>query len=105
MPKAILGQLVCQARWPFRSLERPLRSRVARDFSTWIADRIDRYEFHENQEFLKVFPQTGEYYSKGGRPNVEYCLTVDMAKELAMIERTDAMEAFRQNARGNSEDE
>ena len=32
---------------------------VGRDFSSWIKDRIDKYQFVENQDFV-VFTQTGE---------------------------------------------
>ena len=37
---------------------------VGRDFSTWIKDRIERYEFVENQDFVKL-PKTGELENKG----------------------------------------
>ncbi len=32
---------------------------VGKDFSSWIKDRIEKYEFIENQDFV-VFTQTGE---------------------------------------------
>jgi len=59
---------------------------VGKDFSTWIKDRIRQYNFVENQDFI-VFTDFGEN-PQGGRPSKEYRLTLDMAKELAMIERT-----------------
>lgn len=55
-----------------------------RDFSTWIKDRIDKYDFVENQDFV-VFPNFGEN-PKGGRPQIEYALSIGMAKELSMVE-------------------
>lgn len=55
-----------------------------RDFPTWIKDRIEKYGFIENQDF-EVFHNFGENPS-GGRPLKEYALTLDMAKELAMVE-------------------
>ncbi|MBF0131042.1 MAG: antA/AntB antirepressor family protein [Magnetococcales bacterium] len=33
---------------------------VGKDFSTWIKDRIDKFEFMENQDFVLTFPKTGE---------------------------------------------
>lgn len=59
---------------------------IGKDFSTWIKDRIDQFEFIENQDFV-VIPNFGEN-PKGGRPSTEYALTLDMAKELSMVERT-----------------
>lgn len=61
--------------------------RVGRDFSTWIKDRIEQYKFLENQDF-GVFPEFGEN-PKGGRPSLRYELTLDMAKELSMIENNE----------------
>lgn len=55
-----------------------------RDFSNWIKDRIDKYDFIENQDY-QVFNNFGEN-SKGGRPSIEYALSISMAKELSMIE-------------------
>ena len=55
-----------------------------RDFSTWIKDRIDKYDFVENQDYV-VFPNFGEN-PKGGRPQIEYALSIGMAKELSMVE-------------------
>ena len=53
-------------------------------FAHWIQDRIDKFGFVENQDFI-VFAKIGKNPS-GGRPSVEYLLTLDMAKELAMVE-------------------
>lgn len=58
-----------------------------KDFSSWIKKRISQYGFIENQDF-EVFTQMGEN-SQGGRPSVEYALSIDMAKELSMVERTE----------------
>ena len=54
------------------------------DFSTWIKARIDKYDFVENQVY-QVFLYFMEN-SKGGRPLIEYALSIDMAKELSMVE-------------------
>jgi len=67
---------------------------VGKDFSTWIKDRIDQYDFVENQDFI-VFPEIGEN-PKGGRPSKEYALSLDMAKELSMVERNEKGKQARQ---------
>lgn len=55
-----------------------------KDFSNWIKDRIKKYELVENNDY-SVFAQKGDNLN-GGRPSVEYALTLDTAKELAMVE-------------------
>lgn len=64
-----------------------LKLGVGKDFSSWIKSRIDKYEFIENQDF-EVFPKIGEN-SQGGRPTIEYALSLDMAKELCMVENSE----------------
>ena len=63
-------------------------------FAHWIKARIDEYGFLENQDFVS-FCQNGQK-PQGGRPSIEYYLTIDMAKELAMVERTPKGRAVRQ---------
>ncbi|MFG1247610.1 antA/AntB antirepressor family protein [Xanthobacter flavus] len=60
---------------------------VGRDFSNWIKDRIAQYGFEQGRDF-EVFAETGENPS-GGRPSKEYAITIDMAKELSMVERNE----------------
>lgn len=60
---------------------------ISRDFPTWLNGRIDQYLFCQGVDFIcDSIPQNG---GKGGRPPVEYFITIDMAKELAMIERNE----------------
>lgn len=61
---------------------------IGKDFSSWIKGRIEQYSFVENVDFVIVYPapQNGGAGNRGAR--VEYTLTLDMAKELAMVERT-----------------
>lgn len=60
---------------------------INRDFSTWITGRIDQFDFCHGEDFIaSTIPQNG---GKGGRPLIEYFITIDMAKELAMVERND----------------
>jgi phage anti-repressor protein len=61
---------------------------VRRDFSHWINDRINKYGFIENQDFV-VSVNSGENL-KGGRPANDYTLTLDMAKELCMVQNNEA---------------
>jgi anti-repressor protein len=51
------------------------------EFRHWIKARIEQYEFAENQDFT-----TSENFIRGGKA-IDYHLTIDMAKELAMVER------------------
>lgn len=60
---------------------------VGKDFSTWMKDRIEKFGFAENQDF-EVFTNFGEN-PKGGRPQKEYAISIDMAKELSMVENND----------------
>jgi anti-repressor protein len=57
-----------------------------KDFSTWIKDRIEQYGFIEGEDFISnLLPNFG---GKGqGRPTKEYYLTIDVAKEISMVER------------------
>ena len=77
------------------------------DFSNWINNRIKQYNFMENQDFILVLNQQNKVSNKiienpqnpknkGGRPTKEYFLTLDMAKELAMVENNEkAIDKFK----------
>jgi anti-repressor protein len=56
---------------------------VGKRFTTWLEDRVETFGFIEGEDF---FPISGE--SQGGRPSKEFLLSIDMAKELSMVERT-----------------
>ncbi len=56
-------------------------------FAGWIRDRIAKYGFIENQDF-ESFSAISEK-PNGGRPRTEYYLTLNMAKELAMVENNE----------------
>ena len=55
------------------------------EFANWIKNRIEKYGFTENQDFLTVLSKT----PNGGRPSQEYFITLDMAKQLAMVENNE----------------
>lgn len=54
-------------------------------FATWIKDRIRVYGFTHHVDFTTY----SEVPEKGGRPSLEYAVSLNMAKELAMVERND----------------
>jgi phage anti-repressor protein len=58
-----------------------------RQFSDWIKDRIQKYEFEENKDYALV-SQNNETKGRGGNRKdvVEYILKLDTAKEIAMVE-------------------
>ena len=58
-----------------------------RKFADWIKQRIEQYGFTENQDY-EVFHNSVNN-SEGGRPQIEYALSVDMAKELSMVENNE----------------
>ena len=55
------------------------------EFANWVKNRIEKYGFVENQDFLIVLSKT----PNGGRPSQEYYITLDMAKQLAMVENNE----------------
>ena len=55
-------------------------------FANWIKDRIEKYGFVENVDYIKLLPELAKTPS-GGRPTIEYYISLSMAKELAMVER------------------
>lgn len=63
---------------------------VGRDFTSWIKGRISKYDFVENVDFtiINLAHQNGGA-SWGGSNKVDYVITVDMAKELSMIENSE----------------
>lgn len=51
------------------------------EFANWIKNRIEQYGFVEGQDF------TVDKFINGRATQIDYHLTIDMAKELAMVER------------------
>lgn len=68
-----------------RELHKFLESKY--QFANWIQERITKYGFVENQDY-EVFKENLKN-SNGGRPQIEYALSVDMAKELSMVENNE----------------
>lgn len=74
------SQLLCNA----RELHAFLQSK--QKFSDWIRNRIERYGFVENVDFIFHKVMKNNFDENRGRQSVEYHITLDMAKELAMVE-------------------
>lgn len=70
-----------------RELHHFLRSR--QDFSTWIKRRIEKYGFVENIDFQAFHKFVECQNGMGGTNRIEYALSLDMAKELSMIENNE----------------
>ena len=69
-----------------RQLHGKLESK--RQFANWIKQRIQHYQFRENQDFIcfNKFVKANKYGNKNLK---EYYLTMDMSKELCMIENNE----------------
>ncbi|EFF1060144.1 antA/AntB antirepressor family protein [Escherichia coli] len=61
---------------------------VGRMFAHWVKERIAEYGFVENQDFV-IACQNWQAKGRGGHNRKEYHLTLDTAKELAMVERNE----------------
>ena len=73
------GQVqLCDARALHRYMD------VRRDFSTWIKGRIAKFCFVEGQDYLLT--KSGEQLPSGTKYSIDYHITLDMAKELSMVE-------------------
>ncbi len=63
-----------------RELHRDIESK--RQYSHWITNRIKKYNFIENKDYIII-----ETKKDGNNANLkDYIITLDMAKELAMVE-------------------
>ncbi|MEG2780967.1 MAG: antA/AntB antirepressor family protein [Bacteroidales bacterium] len=78
------GQQAVSAKELYQFLE------VGKDFSNWIKGRINKYQFSENEDYEKIYfdsPNLANQNKCGGdRRSIEYILSLDMAKELCMVE-------------------
>ena len=65
---------------------------VTTRYNDWFP-RMVEYGFTEGKDFYSFLSKTSE---TGGRPSTDHLLTIDMAKELAMIQRTERGKQARQ---------
>ena len=74
-----------------RTLHRELG--VGRDYSTWVKQRIEKYKFTKDVDFIEqnLIHQIGGIKIKhgGDRKSKDYLFTLEAAKSLAMIENND----------------
>lgn len=59
-------------------------------FNDWIINRIKKYGFEENTDYTKILVQC-----KRGQNEYDYIITVDMGKELCMVENNELGRQFR----------
>ena len=81
--------LLCDARKLHEFLQ------VSTRFNDWIKKRIEEYGFVENQDFIFATEILVAKKGRGGHNKTEYHVTLDMAKELAMVERNEQGRAAR----------
>lgn len=58
---------------------------VKSNFRDWIKNRIETVGFTEGVDFVSFDKNLAKH--EGGRPSIEYAISINMAKELAMLER------------------
>jgi len=75
------GQQLVDARELWKYLE------VKSDFNNWFKNYVNDFGFIEDQDFTVLVNNYKN--SKGGRPSKDYALQLSMAKELAMLQRSD----------------
>lgn len=63
---------------------------VKRDFTNWCKQMFD-YGFEEGKDFTPILAK-----SSGGRPPMDYALTLDCAKEISMLQRSEKGKQARQ---------
>lgn len=65
---------------------------IGKDYTTWFKD-MTAYGFVAGQDFS---PISGNTSPAGGRPRIDHIVSLDMAKEISMIQRTDKGKQARQ---------
>lgn len=68
---------------------------VSTQFRVW-APRMFEYGFIEGQDYVEILPTESERQVHGGHNRKDYAVTLDMAKEVSMIQRTDKGKQARQ---------
>lgn len=57
---------------------------IKQRFNDWITKRIEQYGFAQDIDFIRYYDSSSE----NPNPPIDYFLSIDMAKELSMVERT-----------------
>lgn len=63
---------------------------IKNKYADWIKDRISEYGFIQDEDYFVITERTN------GRPRKEYHITLDMGKELGMVERNERGRQIRQ---------
>lgn len=72
------------------------RLKVKTKFADWIKSRIEKYEFIPNVDFIvSKKKETINTIYEGAKVAIEYYITIDMAKELCMLENNSIGREFR----------
>jgi anti-repressor protein len=71
------------------------------NFTTWMKRRIDKYGFRKDENYFidnQSLSKIGKRFEKqnGGQNKIDYLLTIDMAKQLCMLETGEFGEKSRQ---------
>jgi anti-repressor protein len=64
------------------------------EFANWFKQRVEQYGFAESVDFVCLIDLSSE--GRGGQNRKDYAITLDMAKELAMVERNERGKQARQ---------
>ena len=67
---------------------------ICSNYTTWFSRMCD-YGFVEGIDYISCFPNL-ESESHGGQNKIDHQLTIDMAKQICMIQRTETGRKFRQ---------
>lgn len=77
-----------------RELHRKLK--VQTKFMNWFPRRVEEYKFDLGKDYFTEIQTYSQNWEKvPHRPRTEYFLTLDMAKEIAMVERTEVGKMIR----------
>lgn len=68
---------------------------VETPYTTWVK-RMCEYGFSENVDFATCFPNLESKNQHGGQNKIDHQITIPMAKELCMLQRTDKGKQMRQ---------
>ena len=69
--------------------------KVGTVFADWIRRRIADFKFEEDRDYFSNLRNQNSAGRGGDRRSIEYHLTLDMAKELAMLERNEVGRSIR----------
>lgn len=83
-PPVVVGQIGREAVQTVNARDLHDFLQVGSAFKDWIVRRIADYGFQEDRDFCSFLSE-----SQGGRPAKEYAISIDMAKELSMVERNE----------------